>query len=105
MNMNADTKYWFSTSSGLIEFELTWAQALQGSHQGQCDADIAELRKVPEIAEVLGKINKDTLRSELDEYGAWDEDELKDHEANLDRILWLACGDIREEHYKDHEND
>jgi hypothetical protein len=102
---NDQTKHWFSTGSGLIEFELTWEQANIGYHQGQCDGDIAELRKVPEIAATLSKIDSDTLRKELDEYGAWDEDELKDHEANLNRILWLACGDIVDEHLKDHEND
>jgi hypothetical protein len=93
----SERTYWYSSGSGLIEIELTWDQACQGSHQGQCDVDIAELRKVPEIAVQLGKIDRDTLRKELDEYGAWDEDELKDHDQNLNRILWLACGDIVEE--------
>lgn len=102
---DGNTKHWFSTGSGLIEFELTWDQANTGYHQGECDGDIAELRKVPEIAEILGKIDKDTLRKELDEYGAWDEDELKDHDANLNRILWLACGDIVDQYLSEHEDD
>lgn len=33
----------------------------------------------------------------LNEYGAWDEKELEDHEANRRRVLWLACGDISEQ--------
>jgi hypothetical protein len=37
-----------------------------------------------------------TLAAELREYGAWDDDELSEHDANLERILWLACGDISE---------
>jgi len=87
---------WFSTGSGLIEFQLNLDDARQGHHQGQCDDDIASLRNVPYISETLAKINPETLRQELREYGAWDNDELANHEENLNRILWIACGDICE---------
>ena len=105
------TRRWFSTGSGRIEFELRLSDAHYGHHQGQCDDDIADLRKVPYIAAILASINADLLRDELREYGAWDADllrdelreygawdadELADHDANLDRILWIACGDITE---------
>ena len=46
------------------------------------------------MQEELDRIPADDLRAELKEYGAWSEEELADHEANLDRILWLACGNI-----------
>ncbi len=85
---------WFSTSSGCIELQLTKEQAGFGYHQGQCDADIAYLRQEPRIKRQLAKIDPALLRDELREWGAWDDDELSDHDANLDRILWLACGDI-----------
>jgi len=90
------TRRWFSTGSGRIEFELRLSDAHYGHHQGQCDDDIADLRKVPYIAAILASINADLLRDELREYGAWDADELADHDANLNRILWIACGDITE---------
>jgi hypothetical protein len=90
------TKKWFSTGSGRIEFELRLSDAHYGHHQGQCDDDIADLRKVPYISAILASINADLLRDELREYGAWDADELADHDANLNRILWIACGDICE---------
>lgn len=85
---------WFSTSSGRIELRLTKDQAHTGSHQGQCDEDIAFLQTVPAIRRQLAKISPDLLRDELREYGAWDKEELADHDLNLGRILWLACGDI-----------
>jgi hypothetical protein len=85
---------WFSTSSGRIELRLTKAQAQTGYHPGQCDGDIAYLRQEPSIKRQLSKLAPDLLVDELREYGAWDADELADHDANLDRILWLACGDI-----------
>lgn len=87
---------WFSTGSGRINLQLTKEQAHTGYHQGSCDEDIAYLRTVPAIRRQLAKIDPATLASELSEYGAWDDDELADHEVNLDRILWLACGDIHD---------
>jgi hypothetical protein len=80
-----------------FELQLTKAQAMQGSHQGQCDLDIKELRNVPKIARQLNKIDPEKLKRELKEYGAWDENELSNHDDNLTRILWIACGNIMEE--------
>jgi hypothetical protein len=88
---------WFSTSSGRIELKITKAQAAIGSHQGQCDDDVASLRTVPAILRQLAKINPELLAGELREYGAWDAAELADHDANLSRLLWIACGDISED--------
>lgn len=88
--------YW-TDGSGRLELELTPYDASMGSHQGACDADIAELRTVPYIAEQLAKWNPAIVRTVLKEYGAWDAGELADQEANLDRMLWIACGDMRKE--------
>ena len=88
----------YYTSSGRIELNITRAQAAIGSHPGQCDADIAYPRTVPAIRRQLAKIDPAVLREELAEWGAWDDAELADHDANLTRILWLACCDIVEEH-------
>lgn len=85
---------WWTTSSGRIELQITKRQAGIGSHQGQCDADITDLLTVPTIQRQLDKISPELLREELKEYGAWEEEELKDYEQNKARILWLACGDI-----------
>lgn len=89
---------WASTSSGRIEIQLTKAQASSASHSGQCDSDVAALRKVPAVKRQLDKIDAALLREELREYGAWDDSELADHDANLNRILWLMAGDIVEGH-------
>ena len=77
--------------------ELTSDQAHAGSHQGQCDSDIADLRLDRAVDKELSRLPADDVRDELREYGAWEDDELADHEANLNRILWLACGQITEE--------
>lgn len=91
---------WFTSSSGRIELQITQRQAETGYHSGQCDSDILELSKLPAIARQLRKINPQTLREELREFGAWDDVELSDHDQNLQRILWLACGDIVEAAYE-----
>ena len=85
--------YWTS-SSGRIGINITKAQAGIGSHPGQCDADIKHLRAVPSIRRQLDKICPTELVNELSGYGAWDEHELTDHDQNLSRLLWIACGDI-----------
>jgi hypothetical protein len=45
----------------------------------------------------LQKLDRALVASELREYGAWDSDELADHAQNLQRLLWIACGDIAEQ--------
>lgn len=90
--------YW-TTGSGRIELNITKNDAAICSHPGPCDADIFELSNKPSIKRQLYKIPPDLLASELQEYGAWDTDELTDHPQNLQRILWIACGDISEGKY------
>lgn len=85
---------WWCSSSGRIEIQMTKAQAASASHQGQCDDDVMALSRNLKIARQLAKIDPETLRRELYEYGAWDDDELSDHDQNLQRILWIAAGDI-----------
>lgn len=80
-----------------IEIELTMDQAESASHQGKCDDDVLALSKVPAIAAQLEKIDPEKLKAELNESGAWDAEELQDHQQNLQRILWIAAGQIKEE--------
>ena len=87
---------YYISGSGKIELRLTKQQAATGGHQGQCDNDIAYLRQLPAIKRQLNKIDADVLKEELKEYGCWDNEELSNHDKNLSRILWIACGDILE---------
>ena len=76
-----------------IDFALAEEDARSGSHPGPCDADVLALSAVPYIREQLDQINPEILACGLSEYGAWDAEDLADHEQNLQRFLWLACGD------------
>ena len=68
-----------------------------GSHQGDCAKDIQRISELSEIKRQLNKINAEELKKELSEYGAWDDEQLSDHAENIQRILWIACGNIIEE--------
>ena len=94
---------YYVSGSGRIELQLTLHQARSASHQGQCDADVRALAQIPAINRQLSKIDPTVLAAELREYGAWSPEELADHEQNLQRILWLAAGDIVEEHHTEKE--
>jgi hypothetical protein len=80
-----------------FEIKLTKEQALTGSHPGPCDLDIRDLLQLPAIKRQLNKIPVDAIRNEIKEYGAWNENELSNYEDNKARILWIACGNIRED--------
>jgi len=43
----------------------------------------------------------ENVRAELKEYGAWDDEELSDDDANWERLVWSACWNIREEEKPD----
>lgn len=79
-----------------FEIQMTKAQAQSASHPGPCDADVEELIKVPAISRQLAKIEPSKLAEELVEYGAWDAEELADHDANKRRIVWIAACNITE---------
>ena len=87
--------FW-TESLGRIELQITKRQAKSCSHPGKCDADVAELRKVPAIKRQLDRLDPSLVAECLREYGAWDDDELSDHDQNLTRLLWVACCDITE---------
>jgi hypothetical protein len=41
--------------------------------------------------------NPEACAAYLKGYGAWDAEELADHDRNLDRLVWLAGCDLREQ--------
>jgi hypothetical protein len=84
----------WSSSCGRIELNLSAEHAARGYHSGQCDLDIMALRILPEISRQLSALDRGLVYECLKEYGAWDYNDLSDHEANLDRLLWIACGDL-----------
>lgn len=87
---------WWVSSSGRIQLCMAYDQATGASHPGPCDADVQALSEAPEIKAQLDAIDPAALREELKEFGAWEDHELEDHAENLQRVLWIAAGDIAE---------
>ena len=83
-----------------FSIKMTLEQAESCTHFGPCDEDVAALSKVPKIKKQLDRLPPGDLAATLKEYGAWDKDELSDHEQNLQRILWIAAGNIKEEKFE-----
>lgn len=92
--MKAHTTHFWCTGSGRINLEMSKEQASSASHSGSCDDDVMALSREPKIASQIAGIDPDLLAKELSEYGAWDETELADHDQNLQRLVWIAAGDI-----------
>ncbi len=63
------------------------------SASGACDEAVAAWTPKIDFRQVL----EDDIRKELKEYGAWDSVELQDKQANRERIVWIAAGNIKEE--------
>jgi len=83
-------------SGNYIELNVKRKDAENASHQGQCDDDVKWLSEQSYIKKQTAKIDAESLRKELKEYGAWDEEELADHEQNIQRILWIFSGNIKD---------
>jgi hypothetical protein len=80
-----------------FSLKISWEDALSGSHSGSCDEDVTALLKKDYIAEQFDKISPEDIRAELREYGAWEKEELADDAENRARLLWCACGMIKED--------
>ena len=80
-----------------FSIQMTLKQAQSAYHQGNCEEDVKELLKNKKFRAQFKKIDLESISAELKEYGAWDEEELRDIEANLERITWIAAGNIIED--------
>jgi hypothetical protein len=81
-----------------IEFELPLSVALSCSQPGvDAQDDVWRARQDPRLEEALSQLDPEKVREELLGYGAWDREELESHEANLDRIVWVAACNIRDD--------
>lgn len=77
-----------------FEFELPDEAVEDCHHQGPCDEDVAYWQP-----KILAWPPADDIRAELKEYGAWNQEELSDDDANQRRLLWIAAGNIQDEEF------
>lgn len=86
----------YNSSNYGNNLNITKKLASIGSHQGECLDDVKYLASLPVIKKQLDKLDVENLKRELKGYGAWDDEQLSDHEENLIRWLWISCCDIIE---------
>ena len=96
--INPASLYWAAFNR--FDLRLSGYAVLACSHGGDCELDVKFHSK--RVKEQMEKDNfktrptPDQIRAELKEYGAWNQEELADDEANFQRIVWLAACDISE---------
>ena len=78
------------------DIKLTRADALKCSHSGDCTNDVKMVMQKPYVKKQLATLKPAFLAKELKEYGAWADDELKNHDCNLVRWVWISANDITE---------
>lgn len=76
-----------------FHIDLPEACVADCSHSDQCHDDVVFWSKKIN----LDHIDNQTLGRELKDYGCWSNEELEDRQANLERILWIAACNIKEE--------
>ena len=54
-----------------------------------------------EVKEQTDLWDREKLRRELKEFGAWDQEELADDDRNVIRMVWCAACDLKEEETND----
>ena len=86
----------FNSSNYGNDLRLTRKDAQQCTHPGPCDNDVKQIMNKPYVAKQLKTLSPEQLVKELSEYGAWDDNQLSDHNENLMRWVWISAGDIIE---------
>lgn len=84
-----------------FELELPDEAIEACTHSGDCMPELEHWSKIVKRPETL---TDDMIRAELRECGAWYIGDLKDNAANWLRLVWIACGNVKDEEYYHERN-
>lgn len=90
---NKPRLHWWLSGCGRVELVIQETDARDCSHPGPCDDDVNALLSARYIQIQMEKFTDEQIRDALVGYSDWD---LSNRDANKQRILWIACGDIVE---------
>ena len=96
-HINPKALYWYSSSSGHIEIQLPGDCLLSIAQSGDNERDVMTSLGLDPVRSEINNLDSDDIRDELREYGAWDDEELADHERNKMRFLWIAAHNVADE--------
>lgn len=88
-------KIWGS-SCGRIELSFTKSEYNSVPASGPADDAVSTLIKKPRVLVQFALISDSLIVEVLREYGAWEDSELIDRQANIERMVWIATLDIQE---------
>lgn len=94
-----DDKVWWGSGCGRIELLISRYLAENTATPGD-NLPMVQVA-VRELQDQLDKLDPKLVANELREYGAWEDEELTDHERNLERLVWLACWDLVERGFEE----
>ena len=78
----------------MASLNITKAVANECSKSGNNENSVNYYINLPKYKKQLDKIDKEELKQELNDIGVWEDEELENHNDNLQRIFWLSCGRI-----------
>ena len=91
-----DYVYIGQTGSGEIEIPLTGKQIRSICTTGDNDAAVEVVVNNASVKESLSKYSNEKIKSALEEYGNWSEEELCDNNVNVRRLVWVLAWDIND---------
>jgi hypothetical protein len=95
-SIQPDSPYFLSSSCGRVEVVVPGQAILDLSASGPVD-DAAEYWSQEGRTWGWGDVDPRDVARDLAEYGAWDEEDLKDEDLNRERFLWTAACSVAEE--------
>lgn len=90
-------KTYYSFSNYGIDLALTKKDAHLINQSGDASNRVDLVVKKPYVKKQLAKLDAELIAKELKEYGAWDDEELKDHAENLTRFVWVMACNLSDE--------
>ena len=82
------------SSSGEIEILLTGKQIKSICTIGENDIAVTEVSNSLKIQELMKRYTDEQLLSALKEMGRWNDNELRDRQENINRLVWMLAWDI-----------
>ena len=79
-----------------IEFYVYQSDIEEMPIRGACDYVVKQMAIKPYIQNQLAD-KQDKIVKELSECGAWDESDLQDKQANIQRLLWVMISEHKEQ--------
>lgn len=94
MKIHDDYVYIGQNGSGSIELPLTGKQIKSICTTGNKDVAVDAVCNDTMVKEWLNRFSEENIKSALEEYGNWTEEELSDQKANINRLVWVLAWDI-----------